>query len=310
MRVAALPEILAALDEDEAIAAIEDGFRRFARGEAMITPVGHLAFPAAPGDCHIKSAHLAGDDAFVVKVATGFYGNPRLGLESSNGFMALMSARTGEMLCLLHDRGRLTDQRTAMAGTIAAKLIARPGSSTLGIVGAGIQARLQGGMIARRLGFRTILVHARRPDAAEALAAELGGHAATLETLCARADLIVTTTPARAPIIGDALIRPGTRIVAVGADAPGKRELDARILARARVVADSVEQCVDHGEAGWAVRAGLIGRESLLALGDLLRSPTRFAADEIVVADLTGVAIQDHAIANTVWRAMERHSAG
>lgn len=306
MRVAALPEILVALDEDDAIAAIENGFRRFARGEAMITPVGHLEFPQAPGDCHIKSAHIAGDDTFVVKVATGFYANPRLGLESSNGFMALMSARTGEMLCLLHDRGRLTDQRTAMAGTIAARLIARPGSSTLGIVGAGIQARLQGEMIARRLGLPDILVHARNPKAGETLAANLGGRTADLATLCDHADLIVTTTPARAPIIDDALVRPGTRIVAVGADTPGKQELDARILGRARVVVDSVDQCVDHGETGWAVRAGLLDPAALLSLGDLLNAPIAFAEDEIIVADLTGVAIQDHAIANSVWRAMER----
>lgn len=306
MRVAALPEIMAALDEDDAIAAIENGFRGFARGEAMITPVGHLEFPHAPGDCHIKSAHIAGDDAFVVKVATGFYANPGLGLESSNGFMALMSARTGEVLCLLHDQGRLTDQRTAMAGTIAARLIARPGSSTLGIVGAGIQARLQGEMIARRLGLPDILVHARNPKAGETLAADLGGRTADLETLCDHADLIVTTTPARAPIIDDALIRSGTRIVAVGADTPGKQELDPRILGRARVVVDSVDQCVDHGETGWAVRAGLLDPAALLSLGDLLNAPIAFAEGEIIVADLTGVAIQDHAIASSVWRAMER----
>lgn len=305
MRVAALPEILAALDEDDAIAAIEDGFRRLARGETQIAPVGHLIFPA-PGDCHIKSAYIAGEDAFVVKVATGFYDNPRIGLPSSNGFMALMSARTGEMLWLLHDQGMLTDHRTAMAGAIAARLIARPDARTLGIVGAGIQARMQGELIARRLGFETILVHARKPDAAETLAAHLGGHATDLEALCARADLIVTTTPARAPIIADGLIGPGARIVAVGADTPGKQELDTRILGRARIVVDSADQCIDHGEARWAVRAGLVDRASLLQLGALLDSPVTFAADDIVVADLTGVAVQDYAIAHSVWRAMER----
>ena len=145
MRVVSLPEILAALDEDAALAAVAEGFRRYSAGQVQVAAVGHLAFADPPGDCHIKSAHLAGDDVFVVKLATSFYRNPERGLSSSNGFMAVISAETGEILALLHDQGQLTDRRTAMAGAIAARAIARPGSATLGVVGAGIQARLQAG---------------------------------------------------------------------------------------------------------------------------------------------------------------------
>ena len=308
MRVVELPEILAALDEDAALAAVEAGFRRYSAGEVQVTAVGHLAFADPPGDCHVKGAHIAGDDVFVVKLATSFYRNSERGLSSSNGFMAVISAGTGEILAVLHDKGQLTDRRTAMAGAIAARAIARPGSTTLGIVGAGIQARLQAQLIARLLGLRTVLVWARNADRAETLAAELGGQAAGLAELCARADLIVTTTPATAPLLTDDMIRPGARIVALGADSPGKQELEAAILGRARIIVDSRAQCLDHGEAGWAVRAGLVDADALVELGTLLAAPVAFRPDDIVVADLTGVAVQDAEIAKVVWRGLRTGS--
>jgi ornithine cyclodeaminase len=302
MRVVDAGEILAALDEDAAIAAVETGFKRYSAGQVQVSSVLHLAFAEPPGDCHVKAAAVAGDEVFVVKLATGFYRNPELNLPSSNGFMAVLSARTGELLALLHDQGHLTDQRTAMAGAIAARAILREGSRTLGIVGAGTQARLQAKLLKRRLGLDSVLIWARNSKRASALASEVRAEAVTLEDLCARADVIVTTTPSTQPLLGSLMIRPGTRIVAVGADSPGKQELDPRILARGRVVVDSIAQCVDHGEAGWAVRAGLIDPTGLIELGTLLETPVAFAPEEIVVADLTGVAIQDFEIAKSVWR--------
>ncbi|WP_395681581.1 hypothetical protein [Inquilinus sp.] len=306
MRMVTLPEVLEALDEDAALAAVESGFRRYSAGQVQVAAVGHLAFADPPGDCHIKSAHLAGDDVFVVKLATSFYRNPEHGLSSSNGFMAVISARTGEILALLHDQGQLTDRRTAMAGAIAARAIARPGSATLGVVGAGIQARLQARLIARLLGLRSVLIWARNEDRAAALAADVGGEAVGLPELCARADVIVTTTPSTAPLLTADMVRPGHRIVAIGADGPGKQELETAILGRARIVVDSRAQCLDHGEAGWAVRAGLVDPASLIELGTLLETPIAFAAEEIVVADLTGVAVQDAEIAKVVWRGLQR----
>jgi ornithine cyclodeaminase len=308
VRVVPLAQILAALDEDAALQAVENAFRRFYSQQAQVAAVGHLSFAEPPGDCHVKSAAFMGDEVFVIKVATGFHRNPAIGLPTSNGFMVVMSAKTGEVLALLHDQGHLTDQRTAMAGAIAARAIARSDSKTLGIIGAGVQARLQGQLIARFLRLPSVLVWARNPDRANALAAELGADACNLQEVCARADVIVTTTPATGPIITDDMVRPGTRIVAVGADSPGKQELDSKILARARVVVDSRVQCIDHGEAGWAVREGLIDAASLIELGALLTVPILFRHDEIVVADLTGVAIQDVAIAASVWSRLRARS--
>lgn len=297
----AVDEVLAALDAEAAFAAVAEGFRRLHCGECQVSAVGHLAFDDPPGDCHVKSAHLSGDEVFVVKVATSFYRNPSRGLASSNGFMAVLSAQTGVVLAILHDEGQLTDHRTAIAGAIAARAIARPGSMTLGIVGAGTQARLQAQLIAQRLCLQRVLIWSRNSERTSALAAELNAQVVSLQQLCDEADLIVTTTPATQPILMSAMIRAGRRIVAVGADSHGKQELDPALLARARIVVDSRLQCIDHGEAGWAVRAGLVKAEDLIELGALVQAPVTFADDDIVIADLTGVAVQDAAIAGCVW---------
>ena len=302
MRVIELDEILTVLDESAALAAVASGFQRHARGEAEVPPPMHLAFADPPGDCHVKAAAVAGEEVFVLKLASSFSGNCAHGMAANNGFMAVVSAKTGELLALLHDRGQLTDLRTAMAGAIAAHAIAGSRRDTLGVVGTGTQARLQAKWIARHLGCRSILVWGRHAGRAAALAADLGAQAVVLEELCARADIIATTTPATEPLLTAPMLRPGARIVAVGADSPGKRELDVEILTRARIVVDSRAQCVDHGEAGWAVRAGLVDAASLVELGALLAAPIAFRDEETVVADLTGVAIQDLEIAKSVWK--------
>jgi ornithine cyclodeaminase len=301
VKIISLPEIRAALDETAAMAVIENGFRALSAGTAQLMAVGHLHFASPPGDCHVKGAAIAGDPFFVVKLATSFYRNPEMDLPSSNGFMVVMNARTGLVQALLHDEGFLTDTRTALAGAIAARAIARPGTRTLGIVGSGTQARMQARVVARTLGVERILVWARNREKAQIFASQIGGTAVALDALFARADLIVTTTPSTTPVLSASMLKPGARIVAVGADAPDKRELDLDLVSAARLVVDSRAQCMDHGEAGWAVRAGRVHAADLIELGDLLASPVAFRDDETVIADLTGVGVQDLAIASSVW---------
>lgn len=308
MRIIELEEILSVLDESAALAVVARGLQRHARGEAQVPPPMHLVFddPAGEpaGDCHVKAAAVAGEEVFVLKLASSFPGNAARGMSVNNGFMAVVSARTGELLALLHDRGRLTDLRTAMAGAVAARAIAGPRRDTLGVVGTGTQARLQAQWVARHLGCKSVLIWGRNAGRAAALAADLGAQAVALGELCARADIIVTATPATEPLLTAEMLRPGARIVAVGADSPGKRELDVRILTHARIIVDSRPQCIDHGEAGWAVRAGLVDAAALIELGALLAAPIAFGAQETVVADLTGVAIEDFEIAKSVWQGL------
>ncbi len=311
MRIVTKDEILTHVDRPAVLAAIEDGFRRFAGGAVQVAPVVHLAFPDATGECHVKSAHIAGDDVFTVKLATGFYGNPDRGLPSSNGFMAVISATTGQPLAILQDDGALTDLRTALASVIATRLGMRPGASVLGVVGAGIQARLQAELISEILGFRHVVLWGRSADKAAALvgtlAATLPGtevtQAPSPAALCAAADVIVTATASREAIIRSHWVTPGAHITAVGADAPGKQELETALFARARhVIVDSAAQCVEHGETANAVRDGTVAPADLLPLGDALAAaPLPRGNTDITIADLTGVAVQDAAIANAVW---------
>jgi ornithine cyclodeaminase len=303
MRIFTREDIVAALDETAAMAAVERAIVAFAAGRAQSGDAGHFSFPA-PGDAHVKVAHLAGEDVFALKVSASFYGNPAKGLSSSQGFSAVMSATTGEALALFADGGWLTDVRTAMAGAIAARAIGYKGG-TLGIVGAGIQARMQTEMIRRHIGAERVLIWGRDPAKAQALAAEIGGEACgELADLVRASDLVVTTTPSTEWLVDDDWVRHGGRIVAVGSDGGGKRELDPRILGRATVIADSIDKCLENGEAGWAVRAGLLAADTIMPLGELLAEPRTFAADAVVVADLTGLPVQDAAIAGAVWRVL------
>lgn len=301
MKLVDLPDIQAALDEDKCMEAIAHAFVRLHRGKVELTKVGYLKFADASGDCHVKGGWLTGDAEFVVKVATGFYRNHELGLPSSNGFMAVLSAGTGELLAILNDQGWLTDMRTALTAAIAASAIKPSGVRTFGVIGAGAQAQLQARIVARKLGAREVLLWARDAKKARVVADRVGAIAVGLEDLCARSEVVVTTTPSIQPLLNKKLIKPGLRVVAVGADGPGKRELDLSGVPALQLVVDSIEQCVDHGEAAWVIREGQVKVQDLIELSALLANPRDFSSDATVVADLTGVAVQDVAIARCIW---------
>ncbi len=308
MKILSLEEICSALDVDAAIDAIADGFRAHSAGRVQLAAVGHLAFPDVHGDCHIKAATIAGSNVFAVKVATGFYNNAARGLPTSNGFVAVLDTETGTPLALLMDEGWLTDMRTAMAGAVAARRIMPARGGNIGIVGTGIQAGMQARMIARATGRRDIVIWGRSMEKAAALADSLtrDGYAASAtddrQHLCAVSAVIVTTTPSREPLLTAQMLPRGSRVIAVGADAPGKIELESAILGAAdMVVVDSVEQCVAHGETSWAVAAGLLDVSRLVQLGHLISDQRSIGPDDTVIVDLTGLGVQDLQIARCVW---------
>ncbi len=312
MRVATREQIEAVLPKVDVLAEVEAGFVAYSRGEAVIPPVGELLFDDPPGDVHIKYGCLRGGDTYVVKIASGFYDNPKLGLPSSNGLMLLFDQKTGALLRVLLDEGHLTDVRTGAAGAVAARALA-PEVEAIGILGGGIQAREQLRQLAAVTPCRRVLAWARSPDAAEAYGAEMGEEGFEVQrvtspaAVAAGANLIVTTTPSTEPLLAAADIRPGTHLTAMGSDGGHKQELSAEILAAAdRVVADSVGQCLERGECRHAVAAGLIAPEALVELGAVLAGtvPGRTHPSQITVADLTGVAVQDLAIAQAVHRGL------
>ncbi|PRP69895.1 ornithine cyclodeaminase family protein [Chromobacterium amazonense] len=301
--------IISRFDTERALARVRAGFIAYSRGDVLSAPVQNFHFADANGDCCVKSAYIAGEKVLAVKISTGFYDNPARGLPSNDGLVLALSATDGRVLALLQDQGWLTTMRTALAGRLAASLLAPAKVEAIGLLGAGEQARAQLEQLMQVTDCRDVRVWSRQPEQAAAFcafAAQLGFRAlaaADPREVAAQANLIVTATPSRGPLLQRGWIRPGTHITALGADGPGKQELDPAIAAEADVVvADSLAQCVAYGELSHAVNAGLLAPSRIVELGAALAQgrSLRRSDDQITLADLTGIGVQDAAIAASV----------
>lgn len=306
------PEIAELVVGIDLVAAMEEGFVAYSSGRCVVPPVGELLLDEAPGEVHIKYGYVRGDEHYVVKIASGFFGNPERGLPPGNGMMLLFSQATGEPVAILLDEGRLTDLRTGAAGAVAAKHLAPRRVERIGIVGTGVQARRQLELLARVTECRQVVVAGRNEETLAAYKKEMADRGWEIETtlepreVADRCRVIVTTTPAREPLLRAADVRPGTHVTAVGSDTPDKQELEAEILARADlVVADSISQCRLRGEISQALRAGVLEESAIVELGSIISGDAAGRPDDeaITIADLTGVAVQDVRIADSVFRA-------
>lgn len=310
MKVLTRQQIEQLLSIPKVLQAIEQGFMLYSRGEAVVPPVGSMHFDSPPGDCHIKYGYAKNGKHYVVKIASGFYDNPKHGIPTSNGLMLLFDKQTGIPVCALLDEGRLTDLRTAAAGCIAAKYLAPKDVTSVGIVGTGGQSYYQLKLLTFATTCRRVMIYGRDVEKAKKLAQhpDLREWDITavpdLERLTAECNLIVTTTSSARPLLFASHLQPGTHITAVGADDVGKQELDAHIFAKVdRVIVDSRSQCAAFGDVSYALKKGLIEKERLIELGEVIANPSlgRTSQDQITVCDLTGIAIQDLQIAESVY---------
>ena len=290
----------------QCLGAIEDAFTWISEGRVEMPPVMHIEVAEHHGDVDIKSACVRGLDHIAVKVASGFFENPKLGLPSGGAMVVVLSAKTGFCEAVMLDNAYLTDLRTGLAGAVAARHLAPETVRTVGVLGSGAQARYQVRALRLVRDFGRVLVSARDAGRTGAYAAEMSEslwlpvEAATPEALVRESDLVITATPARSPIVDAAWLHPGLHITAMGADLPGKQELDPEVLRRAnRVVCDRREQCLAMGELQHAAEL-LEGGNSPVELGELTsrQVPGRQSAEEITVCDLTGTGVQDTAIAS------------
>ena len=312
MKVISLDQIRKALPSVDLVDEIERGFVAYSRGDSVVPPVGELILEDPPGEVHIKYGYIKGDEYYVIKIASGFYGNKALGIPAGNGMMLMFSQKTGEPVAILHDEAYLTDIRTAVAGTIAAKYLAPSSVECIGIAGTGNQARLQLEYLKPVTGCRKVLLWGRDPSKFDAYIEDMTPHGFAIETttdaadLLANCNLIVTTTTATEPVlVGQA--RPGTHITAMGSDTLEKQEVDASILAAADlVVADSIPQCLERGEIHQALKVGAIRCDDIVELGRIIAgdAPGRTSDDQVTIADLTGVAVQDIQISKAVFEAL------
>ncbi|RKT32185.1 ornithine cyclodeaminase [Roseovarius halotolerans] len=304
----------------ETVNVIEQAFTALAGGDVVMPPIMSMDLPAANGEVDVKTAYIPGFDGFAIKVSPGFFDNPKLGLPSLNGLMILFSSKTGLVQALFLDNGYLTDIRTAAAGAVAARHLAPAEVETAGVIGTGVQARLQ--MQAAHLvrPFKRLLVwgrdQAKAQACAEDLATSLGIEAkavAAPDDLVAQSQLVVTTTPAREPVLKAEWLHPGLHITAMGSDQEGKNEIDPKALAQADLyVADRVSQTEMLGELRSARAAGLWDAGIPAELGQVIRgdAPGRRGAEDVTIADLTGTGAQDTAIASHVFALLGDSAAG
>lgn len=301
-----------------AVDAVERGFAALATRAVSMPPIMQVFVGDNGGQTCVKAAWIADYPAFAVKLSSIYPPPPGADASEANGLMVLVEAATGRIAAALFDNGYLTQIRTAAAGAVAARHLAPGVVHRLGIVGAGKQALLQARAAHLVRPFGAVDIWARDPAAAGRLARRIEAElpvsvrvVAGPGAAAADAQLLVMTTSARSPILHARDLHPGLHVTAVGSDAPGKRELhpDA-ILSADLYVADRFDQCRRLGELQ-GVEFAADGRTRIAELGGVVvgRSTGRENDDEITIADLTGLGVQDTAIASFAWELLRGRPA-
>src|SRR5215471_8007116 len=294
VRLLELPEIHRLLNYPEVIDLMRDALIAFSRGECDTPMPMHLDIAPERAEVHMKASYRRGGKYFAMKVAATFPRNLQRGMEVGNGMMMLVSAETGEPVAFLADAGHLTDVRTAAVAALTARELGRH-DKALGIVGTGIQARLQAELHAQVLPLERIVLWGRNPAHVEECRRDLAKLAeVTVAVIPAEvafeARLIVTCTAAREALLHTHAIHPGTHLSCIGSDAPGKQEIDTAILKRAALVlADSRAQSVKLGELQHAPEE----LERTVELGEFFEAPATLAAAAVTVCDFTGLGVED-----------------
>ena len=288
---------------------IKEGFIQYSEKKCIIPPVGELLFHNPPGDVHIKYGYTIGEKYYVIKIASGFPMNEALNISNGQGMMLIFDQKTGQPVATLLDDAILTDIRTAIAGLVCAEAFSNK-IKNIGVIGTGRQARLQVQYLKSITDCRILNIWGRNKKKTEKYKLELskiGFDVRISESpkkVAKLSNLIITATSSEEPLLKEIDINPGTHITAVGADTPSKNELDTSILKRADlVIADSFSQCKVRGEVSHALSKKVISSSKVIELGLILsgKKPGRTLRDQITVADLTGVAVQDLQIATAIY---------
>jgi alanine dehydrogenase len=313
-------EVASLLSLGECIEAVEVAFRLNEEGRSL--PPGVLETLTGGGGFHIKAAglKLAAGTYFAAKVNANFPENmSRWGLPTIQGVIALYDGESGYPLALM-DSIEITALRTGAATAVAAKYLARPDSKVATIAGCGVQGRIQLKSLAQVLRLERVYAYDRDEALsgrfAVEVSAELGMEVRPVTDLAGavgESDVCVTCTPSGRPFLMREHVRAGTFVAAVGADNPLKQEMDPELLASNKVVVDVLEQCAAIGDLHHAIAVGVMGKSDVYAeLGAIVagRTPGRTSAEEIIIFDSTGTALQDVAAAAVVYQKALRAGNG
>ena len=296
------PAIRAAVAFEHLVEPVARAFADYSRGLGE-SPVSMFAPAGADGDVHVKSAWLPGSPLFVVKVGSWFRGH------GASGLILAFDAKTGAPRALLRDDHHLSDVRTAAAGALAARHVARADSRTVGVLGTGVQAYLQVLAAAAERPVTSVRIWGRRAEAAHRVVAALRRRLApsvditavpTPREACTNVDILITATSSTQPLVDADWLAPGTHITAVGADDAGKVELAPACIARADLlVVDSRELTTQYGDLAYALSQGVQPAVPAIELGELTdkHAQARTADNQITICELIGLGVQDLAAA-------------
>lgn len=299
---------------------LEPVSRAFQESSAGLADNGVVVmFPAAKpdlGDVYVKTGTLRGHKVYIVKVSPWFAVNRERG-QAQGGFLGVFDSETGHTLAILNDEHYLSDIRTAAAGALAARALAPAPIKTAAVLGAGVQAYWQPRALYHERPFETLLIWARSPDQAARLATRLKSalpgvamHVSDdLEHTVRSAEVLITATSAREPLVRGEWLREGQHITAVGADDATKCELDAAALRRARVFVDALETTAANGDVHRAIQTGAYALEDVSGeLGEVLagKRPGRVSSADITIAKFVGIGVQDLVAAEVALERLSR----
>ena len=293
-------DVESAVSPERALEAVREAFVAYARGEWSMPPKVYVpAYPA--GD--FRAMPVLGAGYAALKWVTSFPGNPSRGLPTVSGVVLLSDAANGSLLAVL-DAAAVTALRTGAAAVLAAETLGREDAETASVVGAGVNGRAAARTFLAR--GRAVVLWDVDASRARAAADDLGARAAESAEEALRADLVVTMTPGHEPLFPAGSLRPGQHVSLMGADGPGKAEIDPLELVRTHMFCDDWEQASHNGELVHAIEAAALAREQVTELGAVLtgESAGRRTPDEVTTFDSTGLAIQDLAIALAAFEAV------
>jgi alanine dehydrogenase len=315
-------EVAELISIEEVIEAVELAFKENALGYAQNPPKVYLKFPKFNGDLRVMPAYLERQDVASVKIVSVHPDNlQKFALPTVRGSILLLKPENGSVLSIMGGQN-ITAMRTAAAGGVAAKYLANRNSRVVAFIGAGVQARTQ---LLALLSVCSYLEEIRvwdvSPKAIDAYISDMKTKAGQIKFVFTNevaeavqeADIVITTTPSKKPLILNSWVSNGTHFNCIGADAPGKEELDPKILKRAKIIVDNYEQACHSGEVNVPLSKGEISKDEIWAeLGEVLtgKKPGRVSTEEITVFDTTGIAVQDAITAKLVYQKALQNKRG
>ena len=300
---------------------IENAFIQLSNGNTTMPPILRLDIKEYHGEADVKTAYIKGLDSFAIKVASGFFNNPSIGLPSSNGLMILLDSKTGLLKAVLLDKGYLTDIRTAIAGSIASKYLSNENSTSVAIIGTGMQARLQLSSLSLARNISQVNIWGRDESKIDKYIQDMKNFkdcrlvkCSSAESAVKESEIIITTTPSNSPIIQYQWLQSGQHITAMGSDAEHKNELDPEIILRCNYyIPDNLDQTKILGELNHAIKKKIIKKDKKYTeLGEIISNPNlgRKTENDITVCDLTGTGVQDTAIARYAYDLVKSKNLG